>query len=120
MSTKSTAWVAYVPEVNSVAVKTAVAAALIDEPSLEVEVKVTPRYGSAGKTVTFTYSGDHVTMDDGVNPAVSYENPGWTSWLKFRTIYARKDKENNDIPVGTMYNLVRHYSYEWIATGVDR
>ena len=120
VSTKSTAWVAYVPEVNSVAVKTAVAAALIDEPSLEVEVKVTPRYGSAGKTVTFTYSGDHVTMDDGVNPAVSYENPGWTSWLKFRTIYARKDKENNDIPVGTMYNLVRHYSYEWIATGVDR
>lgn len=120
VSTKSTAWVAYVPEVNSVAVKTAVAAALIDEPSLEVSVKVTPRYGSAGETVTFTYSGDSVTMDDGVNPAVSYENPGWTSWLKFRTIYARKDKDNNDIPVGTMYNLVRHYSYEWIATGVDR
>ncbi len=120
VSTKSTAWVAYVPEVNSAAVKTAVDAAQIVEPALEVEVKVTPRYGSAGKTVTFTYSGDHVTMDDGVNPAVSYENPGWTSWLKFRTIYARKDKENNDIPVGTMYNLVRHYSYEWIATGVDR
>lgn len=120
VSTKSTAWVAYVPEVDSAAVKTAVANSEIHEPALEVEVKVTPRYGSAGKTVTFTYSGDHVTMDDGVNPAVSYENPGWTSWLKFRTIYARKDKENNDIPVGTMYNLVRHYSYEWIATGVDR
>lgn len=120
VSTKSTAWVAYVPEVDSAAVKTAVAAAEIDEPALEVEVKVTPRYGSAGKTVTFTYSGDHVTMYDGVNPAVSYENPGWTSWLKFRTIYARKDKDDNDIPVGTMYNLVRHYSYEWIATGVDR
>ena len=120
VSTKSTAWVAYVPEVNSAAVKTAVAASEIHEPALEVEVKVTPRYGSAGKTVTFTYSGDRVTMDDGVNPAVSYENPGWTSWLKFRTIYARKDKDNNDIPVGTMYNLVRHYSYEWIATGVDR
>ena len=120
VSTKSTAWVAYVPEVDSAAVKTAVAAAEIDEPALEVAVKVTPRYGSAGETVTFTYSGDRVTMDDGVNPAVSYENPGWTSWLNFRTIYARKDKDNNDIPVGTMYNLVRHYSYEWIATGVDR
>lgn len=120
VSTKSTAWVAYVPEVDSAAVKTAVAAAQIVEPALEVAVKVTPRYGSAGETVTFTYSGDRVTMEDGVNPAVSYENPGWTSWLKFRTIYARKDKDNNDIPVGTMYNLVRHYSYEWIATGVDR
>lgn len=120
VSTKSTAWVAYVPEVDSEAVKTAVAAAEIDEPALEVAVKVTPRYGSAGETVTFTYSGDHVTMDDGANPPVTYENPGWTSWLKFRTIYARKDKDNNDIPVGTMYNLVRHYSYEWIATGVDR
>lgn len=119
VSTKSTAWVAYVPEIDSEAVKTAVAASEIHEPALEVAVKVTPRYGSAGETVTFTYSGDHVTMDDGVNP-VSYENPGWTSWLKFRTIYARKDKDNNDIPVGTMYNLVRHYSYEWIATGVDR
>lgn len=120
VSTKSTAWVAYVPEVDSAAVKTAVTAAQIVEPALEVAVKVTPRYGSAGETVTFTYSGDSVTMDDGVNPAVSYENPGWTSWLKFRTIYARKDKDDNDIPVGTMYNLVRHYSYEWIATGVDR
>ena len=120
VSTKSTAWVAYVPEVDSAAVKTAVAAAQIVEPALEVAVKVTPRYGSGGQTVTFTYSGDRVTMEDGVNPAVSYENPGWTSWLKFRTIYARKDKDNNDIPVGTMYNLVRHYSYEWIATGVDR
>lgn len=120
VSTKSTAWVAYVPEVDSEAVKTAVAAAEIDEPALEVAVKVTPRYGSGGQTVTFTYSGDHVTMDDGANPPVTYENPGWTSWLKFRTIYARKDKDNNDIPVGTMYNLVRHYSYEWIATGVDR
>ena len=114
VSTKSTAWVAYVPEVDS-----AVAAAQIAEPALEVAVKVTPRYGSAGKTVTFTYSGDGVTMDDGATP-VTYENPGWTSWLKFRTIYARKDKDDNDIPVGTMYNLVRHYSYEWIATGVDR
>ncbi|MBQ4390025.1 MAG: hypothetical protein II824_08680 [Bacteroidales bacterium] len=112
VSTKSTAWVAYVPEMDS--------AGPVDEPALEVAVKVTPRYGSAGETVTFTYSGDHVTMDDGVNPAVSYENPGWTSWLNFRTIYARKDKDDNDIPVGTMYNLVRHYSYEWIATGVDR
>lgn len=120
VSTKSTAWVAYVPEIDSVAVKTAVMGNHIDEPALEVAVKVTPRYGSAGETVTFTYSGDGVTMDDGVNPPVTYENPGWTSWLKFRTIYARKDKDDNDIPVGTMYNLVRHYSYEWIATGVDR
>ena len=121
VSTKSTAWVAYVPEVDSAAVKTAVAASDIDdEPALKVAVKVTPRYGSAGETVTFTYSGDGVTMDDDANPPVTYENPGWTSWLKFRTIYARKDKDNNDIPVGTMYNLVRHYSYEWIATGVDR
>ena len=121
VSTKSTAWVAYVPEVDSAAVKTAVAASEIDdEPALKVAVKVTPRYGSAGETVTFTYSGDGVTMDDDANPPVTYENPGWTSWLKFRTIYARKDKDDNDIPVGTMYNLVRHYSYEWIATGVDR
>lgn len=120
VSTKSTAWVAYVPEVDSAAVKTAVAASEIREPALEVAVKVTPRYGSAGQTVTFTYSGDGVTMKDGANPPVTYENPGWTSWLKFRTIYARKDKDDNDIPVGTMYNLVRHYSYEWIATGVDR
>ena len=120
VSTKSTAWVAYVPEVDSAAVKTAMAASEIHEPALKVAVKVTPRYGSAGETVTFTYSGDGVTMDDDANPPVTYENPGWTSWLKFRTIYARKDKDNNDIPVGTMYNLVRHYSYEWIATGVDR
>ena len=119
VSEKSSAWVAYVPEIDSVAVKTAVTGNQIAEPALEVAVKVTPRYGSAGETVTFTYSGDGVTMDDGVNPPV-YENPGWTSWLKFRTIYARKDKDDNDIPVGTMYNLVRHYSYEWIATGVDR
>ena len=121
LSGTESSWVAYVPEMNSMAVKTAMAAdPLFKEASLTVTVKVKPRYRTGGAVTEFTYTVDGVRVDDGVNPPYTRINPAWTAWLKLRTSYARNDKDGNAVPVGTMFNLVRHYSYEWVAIGVDR
>lgn len=109
--------VAYVPEM---------AVGKTPEPALTVEMKqweVDANSVRTGNWTKFTYSGSSIRMQDNdpLNPLdVTYENPAWTPWLQLCTIYARKDKAGNDVAVGTRFNLVRHYSYEWKATGIDK
>ena len=119
--------VAYVPEMSVATVNAAVAADPVNvkEPALAVVMKkyeVDASDVRTGEWTKFTYSTDGVTMEDSAStPAsVTYVNPGWTDWLQLRTVYGRKDKEGNDVAVGTRFNLVRHYSYEWKATGIDK
>ncbi|MBR1699488.1 MAG: hypothetical protein IJ714_06880 [Bacteroidales bacterium] len=126
-SNKSTAFVAYVPEISIKSVEDAIAAAMaasttFEEPSLEVKVEVKVREKTDGSVVTYTYARNKITVDDGTNPPREYNNygdEGWVSWLSFKTNQARKDKDNNVISIGTRYSLVRHYSYEWLAVGVN-
>lgn len=123
-SNKSTAFVAYVPEITAAAVAKAISddPTGFKEPSLVVSVKVKVREKTDGTVVTYTYDRDKITVNDGTNPAKVYKtygDSGWTSWLRFRTTYARKDKDDNDVAIGTRYSLVRHYSYEWVAIGMN-
>ncbi|MBR3286010.1 MAG: hypothetical protein IKI70_07085 [Bacteroidales bacterium] len=119
---KSNAFVAYVPEISIQSVEDAIAAAMatsttFEEPSLEVEVEVKVREKTDGSVVTYKYARNKITVDGRVYEG--YGDEGWVSWLSFKTNQARKDKDNNDISIGTRYSLVRHYSYEWLAVGVN-
>lgn len=128
-SANSKAFVAYVPEISIKSVVDAInntaslpEADRFKEPSLVVEVKVKPRERKDGKWITYTYDRNKITVNDGTNPPRDYNNygdEGWVSWLSFKTNQARKDKDNNVISIGTRYSLVRHYSYEWLAVGVN-
>ena len=61
LSGTESSWVAYVPEMNSMAVKTAMAAdPSFKEASLTVTVKVKPRYRTGGAVTEFTYTVDGV------------------------------------------------------------
>ena len=120
------AWVAYVPEMSAKVLADKMAAdPTFKEPCLTAVMKkyeVDENNVRTGVWTQFTYSADGVTMEDSAStPAtVTYMNPAWTAWLQMRTLYARKDKAGNDVAVGTLFNLVRHYSYEWKATGIDK
>lgn len=120
---KSQAFVAYVPEISIKSVQDAMAASTtFEEPSLEVKVEVKVREKTDGSVVTYTYARNKITVEDGTNPPRDYNNygdEGWVSWLKFKTNQARKDKDGNDKNIGTRFSLVRHYSYEWVAVGVN-
>lgn len=123
-SGKSKAYVAYVPEINASSVAKAIAddPTGFKEPSLVVSIKVKVREKTDGTEVTYTYDRNKVTVQEGSNPAVEYKtygDSGWTSWLRLSTTYKRKDKEDNDVTIGTRFNLVRHYSYEWLAIGIN-
>ena len=127
-SAKSKAFVAYVPEISIKSVVDAInntaslpEADRFKEPSLVVEVKVKPRERKDGKWITYTYDRNKITVDDGTNSKeyTYYGDEGWVSWLKFKTNQERKDKDNADVSMGTRFSLVRHYSYEWVAVGVN-
>ena len=62
----------------------------------------------------------NISDDTLIGSPYTYNNPAWVSWLHLRTVYSKNDKEGNMVPVGSLYSLVRHYSYEWIATGIDK
>lgn len=120
------ALVAYVPEMSAKVLADKMAAdPTFKEPCLTAVMKkyeVDENNERTDVWTQFTYSADGVTMEDSASsPAtVTYTNPAWTAWLQMRTLYARKDKAGNDVAVGTLFNLVRHYSYEWKATGIDK
>ena len=57
-----------------------------------------------------------------------YKNTPWTEWLQMQTYYTNlldtypkkyPDGTKKDVPLLTYYNLVRNYSYEWVAYGVE-
>lgn len=122
-SGKSTAFIAYVPEILVQDVKHYLDEDTSNkEPSLVVEVKVKPRERKDNKWITYTYNRNQITVNDGTNPArtyTSYGDEGWLSWLKFRTIQEREDIGGSPVTIGTRFSLVRHYSYEWVAVGVN-
>ena len=124
---KSTAFVAYVPEILAPDVKYAIDHVTdFKEPSLKVEVEVTFRpkekpYGPLHDKATYTYERNKITVKYG-SEEKEYENygdEGWLSWLKFRTIQEREDTGGSPVSIGTRFSLVRHYSYEWVAVGVN-
>ena len=124
---KSTAFVAYVPEILAPDVKYAIDNLPgFKEPSLKVVVEVTFRpkekpYGPSYDKATYIYERNKITVKYGLEEK-EYENygdEGWLSWLKFRTIQERKDTGGSPVTIGTRFSLVRHYSYEWVAVGVN-
>ena len=124
---KSTAFVAYVPEILAPDVKNAIDNVTgFKEPSLKVEVEVTFRpkekpYGPLYDKATYIYERNKITVKYG-SEEKEYENygdEGWLSWLKFRTIQEREDIGGSPVTIGTRYSLVRHYSYEWVAVGIN-
>lgn len=124
---ESTAFVAYVPEILAPDVKNAIDNRPgFKEPSLKVEVEVTFRpkekpYGPLYDKATYIYERNKITVKYG-SEEKEYENygdEGWLSWLKFRTIQEREDIGGSPVTIGTRFSLVRHYSYEWVAVGVN-
>lgn len=101
-------WVAYVPEmaVNG----------SDDDPYLIVEVQVTDEDGNV---VNFVFERDKIVRTKG-SDTVTYRNSPWTEWLQMKTYYSRKKPDGvTDVTIGTYFNLIRNYAYEWIAEGVE-
>ena len=101
-------WVAYAPEL-------AVSGAAND-PYLIVEVRVTDKDGNE---VYFVFERDKIVRTKG-SDTVTYQNSPWTEWLQMKTYYSRKMPDGTtDVTIGTYFNLIRNYAYEWIAEGVE-
>ncbi len=101
-------WVAYAPElaVNG----------SDNDPYMIVEVRVTDK---DGKVVEFVFERDKVVRKEGTNTA-TYEKSPWTEWLQMKTYYSRKMPDGvTDVTIGTYFNLIRNYAYEWIAQGIE-
>ena len=101
-------WVAYVPEMA--------VSGSDDDPYLIVDVSVTDK---DGKVVKFVFERDKVVRKEGTNTA-TYEKSPWTEWLQMKTYYSRKMPDGTtDVTIGSTFNLIRNYAYEWIAEGVE-
>ena len=71
--------------------------------------------------VIFTYDAEGISvskMKAGVLESVTYRYGAWAAWVQMRLIDEKEDAEGNKRPAGTLFNLVRNYSYEWKATGI--
>lgn len=114
-STTDASWVAYVPEMKVTGATT--------DPALIVDVTVTD---TAGNEVYYTFERDKIRRKDGSNDK-TYVNTPWTEWLQMQTYYTnlldsypkKYPGTTTDVPLLTYYNLVRNYSYEWVAYGVE-
>ncbi len=109
-------WVAYVPELK--------VSGADDDPYLIVEAWVTDKTGAI---VKYTFERDQITRtwkwdDNGTEREETriYKNSPWTEWLQMKTYYSRKMPDGTtDVTIGTYFNLIRNYAYEWIAEGVE-
>ena len=114
-STTDASWVAYVPEMKVTGATT--------DPALIVDVTVTD---TDGNKVYYTFERDKIRRNDGLNDK-TYVNTPWTEWLQMQTYYTnlldsypkKYPGTTTDVPLLTYYNLVRNYSYEWVAYGVE-
>lgn len=114
-STTDASWVAYVPEMKVTGATT--------DPALIVDVTVTD---TDGNEVYYTFERDKICRKDGSNDK-TYVNTPWTEWLQMQTYYTnlldsypkKYPGTTTDVPLLTYYNLVRNYSYEWVAYGVE-
>ncbi|MBQ7622596.1 MAG: hypothetical protein IJS66_02520 [Bacteroidales bacterium] len=100
-------WVAYVPEMA--------VSGSDNDPYMIVDVRVTDK---DGKVVEFVFERDKVVRKEGTNTA-TYEKSPWTEWLQMKTFYSRKKPDGTDVTIGSTFNLIRNYAYEWIAEGVE-
>ncbi len=124
-STTDVSWVAYVPEMK--------VTGATNDPKLIVDVTVTDKDGNK---VYYTFDRDQITRKwkwkDASNVEHDetrvYKNTPWTEWLQMQTYYPNlldtypkkyPDGTKKDVPLLTYYNLVRNYSYEWVAYGVE-
>ena len=124
-STTDVSWVAYVPEMK--------VTGATNDPKLIVDVTVTDKDGNK---VYYTFDRDQITRKwkwkDASNVEHDetrvYKNTPWTEWLQMQTYYTNlldtypkkyPDGTKKDVPLLTYYNLVRNYSYEWVAYGVE-
>ncbi len=121
-------WVAYVPEQQTLKNP---AADPYKDPYLIVEAWVTDKTGAI---VKYTFERDQITRkwkwdDNGTEREETriYKNSPWTEWLQMQTYYTnlldsypkKYPGTTTDVPLLTYYNLVRNYSYEWVAYGVE-
>jgi len=101
-------WVAYVPELK--------VSGADDDPYLIVEMRMT---GEDGAVTDFVFERDKIVRTKG-SDTVTYQNSPWTEWLQMKTYYSRKMPDGTtDVTIGTYFNLIRNYAYEWIAEGVE-
>ena len=101
-------WVAYVPELK--------VSGANEDPYLIVEVQVIDKDGAV---VDFVFERDKIVRTKG-GDTVTYEKSPWTEWLQMKTYYSRKMPDGTtDVTIGTYFNLIRNYAYEWIAEGVE-
>ena len=101
-------WVAYAPELK--------VNGSDDDPYLIVEVRVTDE---DGVVTDFVFERDKIVRTKG-SDTVTYQNSPWTEWLQMKTYYSRKMPDGTtDVTIGTYFNLIRNYAYEWIAEGVE-
>lgn len=101
-------WVAYVPELT--------VSGAANDPYLIVKVRVTDKDGNV---VDFVFERDKIVRTKG-GDTVTYEKSPWTEWLQMKTYYSRKMPDGTtDVTIGTYFNLIRNYAYEWIAEGVE-
>lgn len=123
-STTDVSWVAYVPEMK--------VTGATNDPKLIVDVTVTDKDGNK---VYYTFDRDQITRKwkwkDASNVEHDetrvYKNTPWTEWLQMQTYYTnlldsypkKYPGTTTDVPLLTYYNLVRNYSYEWVAYGVE-
>ena len=124
-SATDASWVAYVPEMK--------VTGATNDPKLIVDVTVTDKDGNK---VYYTFDRDQITRKwkwkDASNVEHDetrvYKNTPWTEWLQMQTYYTDlldtypkkyPDGTKKDVPLLTYYNLVRNYSYEWVAYGVE-
>lgn len=120
-------WVAYVPDQKVKGDKpSAPVGDPYTDPYLIVDVKVTDK---GGKVVEFTFERDQITRKwkwtDALSvehtETVTYKNSPWTEWLQMQNIISGRKKPDGttDVALKAYYNLVRGYTYEWIAEGVE-
>ena len=114
-------WVAYVPEQQTLKNP---AADPYKDPYLIVEAWVTDKTDAI---VKYTFERDQITRkwkwdDNGTEREETriYKNSPWTEWLQMQTVATRTyPNSTTEVPLGTYYNLVRGYTYEWIAQGIE-
>lgn len=107
-SATDNSWVAYVPEMK--------VSGADDDPYLIVEVQVIDKDGNV---TDFVFERDKIVRTKG-GDTVTYEKSPWTEWLQMKTYYSRKMPDGTtDVTIGTYFNLIRNYAYEWIAEGVE-
>ena len=101
-------WVAYVPELK--------VSGTDNDPYLIVEMRMTDKDGNV---TDFVFERDKIVRTKG-SDTVTYEKSPWTEWLQMKTYYSRKMPDGTtDVTIGTYFNLIRNYAYEWIAEGVE-